>query len=157
MTKCKHAKVSLFIQLTKKINHKKSHFLKTSKICSHLFGEKRETRNRKDQKMLPTEVLSSRKASEHLCSHQHRQGQDHFANSLQPCSEVLLCQHFNASPPFCFHTQRTFLNSVLQCCCPYAKPATSRVPSDNTEGDCFSTEHREIIFLIIAKRKPANI
>lgn len=43
VTKCKCTKVLLlFIQLTKKISHKKSQFLKTGKVYSHLLvGEKR--------------------------------------------------------------------------------------------------------------------
>ena len=64
VTKGKHAKVSLFIQLTKKINHKKSQFLNTGKIYSHLlFGEKRETAIGRIRRCYPWRYYHSRKAS----------------------------------------------------------------------------------------------
>lgn len=46
MTKCKHAKVLLFIQLPKKINRQKSWFLKTGKVYSHLLIGENRRKNR---------------------------------------------------------------------------------------------------------------
>ena len=45
-TKCKYATALLFIQLTKKINHKKSPCLKTGKVCSHLLTVESRRKNR---------------------------------------------------------------------------------------------------------------
>ena len=115
MAKCQYAKVSLFIQLTKKINHGKYQLLKTGKVYSHLFGENRRVNpvaeGREDVSHIHG-LITGERAGQHPCSHQHpslpRQHQDHFANGLQPCPKVLQCQHLMHHLHFGLTPKRSF-------------------------------------------------
>ena len=141
MTEGKHAKVSLFIQLTKKINHKKSQLLKTGKIYSHLlFGEKRETGIGRIRRCYHGGIITAGKpagAFAHISIGRDRTiWQTVFNHALRSCyvSTLTHLLHFARLQPTrllrpwdfpgkstgvgCHrllpHTQRTFLNSAMQ-------------------------------------------